>query len=233
MPENPYTPPTADVVPPDAPQSHGWKLDGKHLFISIGATLPMIDPYNGESEDRMPLHPLRIKKSPLWILYLLIGAPVMFLLLAFLGKTQSTTIPVMMAACGIAMFAGIIIGLFQPTTTLHVFLSSTTVRRMKLKRILGFVAFACYLGSTISRPLFSQYPLLPTILFWGFAGTLIARILISLVGKQPICRRRIGLLFEIRGLHPDALTYLREEEELRQSNSSQSAAPSHIGEIRS
>jgi hypothetical protein len=232
MPENPYSPPAAESGVLDAPQSHGWKTEGNRVHISFGATLPMIDPYNGKSEDQMALHPLRIKRSPLWIFLPLIGAPVIFLLLALLGKTQNPAIPVMMAACGIAIFATVIIGLFQPSTTLHVFLSSTTVRRMKLTRTLGWATFACYLGSTISRSFVPQYPLLTTFLFWCFATGLVIRILISLAAKQPACRRRIGLLFEIRGLHPDALAYLREEE-FRQSNSSRSAGPSHTGETRS
>jgi hypothetical protein len=210
MSENPYSPPAAESDLPEAPPTHGWTIHGSYLLVSNGALLPMIDLYNGESQKRMTLHPLRIKKSPFWISGSIIACVVVFLVVSFSGETQSPLIHFILWTCVLGVLTAPVAKWLQPDVALSIFLSSGTVRRFKLTRVATLLLCGAFLSMYVSWALTSQSSWISQCLSWIFGSTVVARILLSAGIRHPCFRRKIGPLFEIRGLHPDALTYLRE-----------------------
>jgi hypothetical protein len=223
MPENPYSPPASEYEIPDAPRSHGWKVEENQLWIAVGAQLPMIDPHNGLSDDTMTLCPLKIKSTLRWIPAALAGC----LIILLIGLAQDGGYP--LAIIALVGAVGLVIKAYrQRTAIFYVFLSAITIRRARITRMVDgaipvvFVGFIPLIQSPVG------HKTLLVILFCTIVILGIARAFFSFGIKQLRSRRQNGVLFEIRGLHPKALEYLKQVQ-LKRSNSAQSAAPSHSG----
>lgn len=63
--ENPYAPPTVDQARV-APASRGWRIEEGRLLVEPEAILPMVDPYTGETSERMTALRLGLQRRVLW-----------------------------------------------------------------------------------------------------------------------------------------------------------------------
>ncbi len=209
--ENPYAPPeTTSAGLPDAPESFGWELDGKRLWVESFAQFPMIDPYSGASEEVMTLNRLSVRVRPLWMTPLKWA----FIALVLLGLSPLLH--------GVATFIGVvglivltIVSAWYPLTGLKVFFSSKTLRN---RAIQYWVFKGSLMLAILSGLPFGRRSLLPAWLSPGWIFTITLGIwLLGVIWQQIFerrltCRRQMDGRFEIRGFHPKALERLAQEQ---------------------
>lgn len=214
--ENPYAPPeTTSVGLPDAPESFGWELVGKAVWVEKFAQFPMVDPYTGQSDDVMTMNRLTVRVRPLWM---------SLLQWAFIGILLLGISPL---AGGIATLVGLlglivlaIVSALYPLTGLKVFFVARTLRNRAIQYWIfkGCLMLAILSGLTLGiQRLFPKW-LSPEWIFMIALGIwLIGLIWQHTIERRLTCRRHKDGRFEIRGFHPKALEFLAQEKQTRAS----------------
>jgi hypothetical protein len=212
--ENPYAPPaTTSAGMPDAPESFGWELEGKRVWVEKFAQFPRIDPYSGATEEEMTMNRLSVRVRPIWV------SPLKWVLFALVLLGLSPLLH------GVATFIGVvglivltIVSARYPLTGLKVFFSGRTLRNRAIRFwvVKGSLMLAFLSGLPVGRG--SVFPawLYPD---WIFTITL-GIWLLGVIWQQAFenrltCRRRKDGRFEIRGFHPKALERLAQEQPLK------------------
>ena len=210
--ENPYAPPeTTSTGLPDAPESFGWEMDGKRVWVEKFAQFPMIDPYSGASEEVMTMNRLSVRFRPLWMSAL----KWVFIALLFLGLSPLLN--------GVATFIGVVglIGvaivsaLFHRLTGLKVFFSAKTLRNRAIQYWVfkGSLMLAILSGLTLGRRRLFPVWLSPDWIFTITLGIwLLGMIWQQIFERRLTCRHQKDGRFEIRGFHPKALERLAQEQ---------------------
>lgn len=211
--ENPYAAPAvADVSGiPDAPPSHGWWIEGDRLLVAEGAQLPMVDPFNGRSPERMTMREFRIDYRPAWTRFLLGGAfsAIVIGVALSMSDTLQLLAEVLWIAGPLLLAVLFFVGLRQGSVRLRAFCSDRTDGLIMISRGLGGVVAIGFVGMFFPAPLVQKSAWIPSVAAVLFLVALAARLLIRFSQRRLICRVRQEERFEIRGLHPDALEYLK------------------------
>ena len=206
MSENPYAPSLVDPVG-EAPRSRGWAMvDGK-LLVEPDAVLPMIDPYSGETADRMTLMRTVLRPRVLWPRYLFLGSLGFMVLFGYLG------FPAVSSYFSISILVAIIgaIGtsLIGRSLMVHVFLTRQTRRRQALSYwlLLGTVVLLLslmFLAANFSGA--GDWML--NIISAASLVAIFAAIVIRWRQRRLHWRKGPDHRKEMRGLHPRAIELL-------------------------
>ncbi|MBK1882873.1 hypothetical protein JIN85_10630 [Luteolibacter pohnpeiensis] len=207
MTEDPYAvaPSILESEPETAPQSRGWTVHGKRLLVSAGAVLPMVDPFSGETPERMTLFLLRVQKRPRGLRHLLI-AGLVALVVALLELLPEDYNRMVWLFGVLSIVAQIIIGSFYKSIMMRVFVSESTLIRMRVARILNLtfvLALIALMGTNASGklrllPVDYQHWLLPLVFMIRLVAVLLMREIL-------FAGRTAGGLMRITGVHPKAL----------------------------
>ncbi|MGC4012950.1 MAG: hypothetical protein QM755_00310 [Luteolibacter sp.] len=196
-PDNPYATP-ASATPaelPDAPSSKGWQIRNGKLWVTETATLPMVDPYSGESPETMEMNRISIRYRPVWMWIFPVAGGV----IAWIASRGSAT------------FAGVVIGLLlrglvslmMPPVCCQVFFTARTLRS---RRLVYWLTIGLFLFNLIGGFFFGMADIVTPLVFafsgWALLGILMWSLLIR---RRMKCRRMKDGWFEIRGVNPLAL----------------------------
>jgi hypothetical protein len=204
--ENPYALQAASGTPelPEAPPSEGWALEGNRLIVSRDALLPMVDPYDGTSQETMRMRPVRIPLRPFWHLWFLVGG--------FGGILLGNIVPMggLIAKLGaIACILYGIIGLSLGSARFHIFCSARSERQTRVAGFIHLIFLLSVVGMFAALVYESRFPTLSSVLGILFIVSTVVMGVSRYLTKRLTCRDMVGGKYEIRGLHPDALEYLR------------------------
>jgi hypothetical protein len=206
--DNPYAPSLVDPVG-DAPPSRGWELvDGK-LLVEAGAVLPMIDPYSGDTADRMTLMRPVLRPRVLWPRYLFLGSLGFVFLFGYLGfpaVASYFSIPILVAIIG-----AIGTSLIGSSVMVHVFLTRQTRRRQALTYWLLLGTVVLMLSLMFLAPDFSgEGDWILNVIAAASLVALFAAIMIRWRQRRLYWRKGPDHRKEMKGLHPRALELLAE-----------------------
>jgi hypothetical protein len=194
--ENPYAPPeTMSSGVPDAPESFGWELVGKKVWVEKSSQLPMVDPLSGTTNEVMTMTHLVVRQRPSWILAItwIVWA---FLLVTMLGDLNRNLKSNFVAVGSVVCLVSLLIGLFFPTCSLYVFVDQ---KKARARKSIGFL-IALWIGMTGLKP-FKIH------LIWGLIWA-VGLVALQFINPRLTCRRHKDGRFEIRGFHPRALELL-------------------------
>lgn len=206
--ENPYAPSLVDPVG-EAPPSRGWELvDGK-LLVEPDAVLPMIDPYSGETADRMTLMRTVLRPRVLWPRYLFLGSLGFMVLFGYLGFPAASSY--FSISILVAIIGAIATSLIGSSLMVYVFLTRQTRRRQALSYwlLLGTVVLLLSLMFLASSFSGAGDWILNVIAAISLV-TLFAAIMIRWRQCRLYWRKGPDHRREMRGLHPRALELLAE-----------------------
>ncbi|BCU76686.1 hypothetical protein [Luteolibacter sp. LG18] len=208
---NPYAAPAAADPGgvPDGPRSHGWYAKDGRLWVEAVATLPMIDPYSGESPERMRMNLVVVRYRPPWLWILPLG-------LAIAGAwagAPSDRIGNSIAGCLIGLALRMLVGMVFPRARAQVFFSLPTHR---WRRQLGAATTLLFLLNLLVGPAIEIARMngmqfvgwVVPFLGWAWLSLLAYMFLIQ---RRMTCRRMRDGLFEIRRVHPRILEALAPE----------------------
>jgi hypothetical protein len=170
------------------------------------AILPMIDPYTGETAERMTLMRIVLRPRELWPRFLFMGGLSLMILFGFLGFAEISAWMYLPLIIG---FVGGVWASFSGSMVVHVFLTQKTRRERRLVYRLLFtsvlLAFVLLFVVPNVPHLANQFGGVITLVW--FAVVLVA-ILTRWLRRRLHCRKLPGLRFEMRGLHPRAMKLL-------------------------
>lgn len=211
---NPYQPPGSTNIVPDAPPDHGWSVNDGRLLVKDGGRLPMIDPFDGRTDDRMTLHPIKLKLTPLWR-YAAGIAAIITLGSSYLPDEYT----------GYFIFPIIALGLFillavnsirSPRIRFEIFLGDITCRRMRRTKWSGTIIGLLMILTIVLPTITGQPSLLGNAPFPVLLVLLLIHVLISRPIGNFICRRKTADgFFEIKGVKRRPLEELRKFQESR------------------
>jgi MFS family permease len=204
--DNPYAPSLVDPIG-DAPPSRGWDLVNGRLLVEPDAVLPMIDPYSGETADRMTLMRTVLRPRVLWPRYLFVGSLSLSILFAFSGFPKVSQF--FSVAILVALFGGSWTSIVGRSVMIHVFLTRRTRRRQALTYwwLLGTVLLLLlitFFGPSIGGDGDWIYDAVGVLAFVGLVTASAIRWLQRRLywSTGPDHRK------ELRGLHPRAIELL-------------------------
>ena len=206
--EDPYaSPQSISAGAPDAPESFGWELVGNRVWVEKFAQFPMVDPYSGGSDEVMTMNRLTVGLRPMWQLIAFIILFCTFIATLLLPIDQRLKAPIAVGTL-LILWVGVLVGMFNPSSTLNVFYGKRTVRIQTAQNlilrslfILGNL-FSWSFGNARSLSAYLEVSWLPgTLLILWISGL----IWINLIQRRLTCRRHMDGRFEIRGFHSKAL----------------------------
>lgn len=203
---NPYAASSVNDVP-EAPASHGWEIRDGVLFAEKNATLPMVDPYSGELEERMTLLQLDVRGRTRWPRLLFLGG-----LLGAIVASFGPEFGMLADGALVVAFVGLIASLVMPLVTgrswLQVFVTAATFKRNRLFRWIGRIGVAALLLFFLVAgfPLGGSYAAAILVGLLGFI--IILSLLIPMFQRRIYHKGRSGGLFKIGGVHPRAMEAL-------------------------
>lgn len=210
---NPYSPPalpeSSEV--PDAPPPHGWWIDGDRLLVMQGAQLPMVDPFNGCSPERMTLREFRIKHRPGWHRLTLLAT--ISAIVTGVALAMTDTLPLVGQLLWVATPISLIFLFFAgwrlDSVRIRAFCSDRTDGLIMISKGLSGVTTIGFVAVLFSGGLKQIASWLPYVALAVFGLSLAAQLVIWFSHRKLTCRSKREGRFEIRGLHPDALEYLK------------------------
>lgn len=211
---NPYQSPESTNLIPDAPPDHGWSVESGRLLIKDGGRLPMIDPFDGRSDDRMTLHPISLKLVPNWRYPVGIAA---ILALASSYFPNEYTDYIIFPVIALGLFIVLAVNSFRsPRIRFEIFLGEITCKRMRRTKWSGTI-IGILVVPTILLPSFVGNPsLFGNVLYPVILVLLLIHALISRTLGNFTCRRKTADgFFEIKGVKGRALDELRKLQESR------------------
>ena len=125
---NPYAPSRVDDVA-EAPRPHGWELADGLLLAEDGAVFPMIDPYTGESDERMTMLRLAVPRRVLWPRWCFGGGLALAIMAGQSAVGDYMVIGWLLAFIG--FIAGCAVPLFNRRLGLDVFVTRRTLARQR------------------------------------------------------------------------------------------------------
>ena len=203
MSENPYAPSQVDDVA-EAPRPHGWELAEGVLLAEEGAVFPMVDPYTGESEERMTMMRLAVYRRVLWPRWLFAGGLALTIMAAYSGVPDYGAIGLLAALVG--FIAGIAVPIFNRRLWLTMFVTRRTLSRQRtvdwMIRGMVMLLLIFFFAPAVFR--FAGDWIVVAVAFLILAILIAARW-----GRRRIYHRgRRGERFAIGGLHPRAMEAL-------------------------
>jgi hypothetical protein len=210
---NPYSPPSLPESSeiPDAPPPHGWWIDGDRLLVMQGAQLPMVDPFNGRSLERMTLREFRIKHRPGWHRLTLLATIAAIVIGVALAMTD--TLPLVAQLLWVVAPISLIFLLFASwrldSVRIRAFCSDRTDGMIMISKGLSGVIVIGFVAALFSLALVRIALWIPYVAWAVFGLSFSAQLVIWFSHRKLICRLKRERRFEIRGLHPDAIEYLR------------------------
>lgn len=213
---NPYAPSAINDVP-EAPASHGWEVRDGMLLVEKDATLPMVDPYSGESEERMTLIKLDVRGRTLWPRLLFLGG-----LLGAITGSFSPRGGVLADGGVLLAFVGLVASLLMPLLTgralLQVFVTAATLKRNRVFRAIGRSGVAA-LALFFLVAGFEGGGVAAAAILIGLLGLVLTLSLLLPMFQRRICHKgKSGSFFKIGGVHPralEALLVLQDREDSR------------------
>jgi hypothetical protein len=166
----------------------------------------MIDPYTGETAERMTLMRIALRPRVLWPRFVFMGGFAFMILFGYLGLPG---ISAFMCLPWIIGFIGGAWASFSGSIVVHVFLTERTRRK---QRSVYWILFASVLLAFVLLLVVPNLPQVPdqlgdvTAAVW-FTTVLVA-ILTRWLRRRLYCRKRPDRRFEMRGLHPRAMELL-------------------------
>lgn len=228
MQENPYQPPAAveqDI--PDAPASQGWMVDGNQLLVLPSAQLPMVDPYNGKTEERMQLFPVNLTRCPAWIPW---TTAISFGLVAVSQVLEALDHNPWLAIPG---FLGLVItgiaSRFNSSITIQIFCTRWSANRLNVTRWNAWITTILLLLLLLPFPYKQSYPQITWAIGILFLISCLIQVIFLLTLRKLICRHQKPPYFCVRGFHPDALKELTRLGSLKGMSGSPGAPPSSAG----
>jgi len=204
MSDNPYAPSAVDDVA-EAPASHGWEMVEGRLIVEKEATLPMIDPFTGASEDRMVLFRLAVRRRYLWPRHLFLGGLCLSLASAWMAVGEAIA-PLFEAMMAVGLLASVLIPVLSRPAWILVFMTRRTVRREELLKWGALVGIVLVLGLVVVVPNIPGISVgVVNALTVLFVVILVVAVGSRWLQRRLVYRRYVGERFEIRGLHPKAL----------------------------
>jgi hypothetical protein len=204
--DNPYAPSSVADAAMEAPRSRGWELVEGKLLVEPEAVLPMIDPYTGETADRMTLMRIALRPRALWPRFLFMGG---FSLMIFFGLLGFPGISAFMYLPWVIGFIGGVWTSLSGSIVVHVFLTERTHRKRRLVHWLlfasGLLAFVLLLVVPNVPQVADQLGDVVAALWFT---TVLVAILVRWLRRRLYCRRSPDRRFEMRGLHPRAMELL-------------------------
>lgn len=214
--ESPYAPPeTISAGIPDAPESYGWRLEGKRVWVEGLAQFPMIDPYSGAAEEVMTMNRLTLRYLPYWMTAVR-WAFICTLLLPLSDAFERDVMSSFVFVGFLGLVASLIRSSFLPLTGIKVFF---TARTLRIRSIQQWIVNGCFLIAFVSgwklRPLeqIIDRHHLDLVSSVALGLWILGLIWMYLFRRKLTCRRHENGRFEIRGFHPKALELLAREQQ--------------------
>ena len=203
---NPYAASAVNDVP-EAPVSRGWEIRDGMLLVEKDATLPMVDPYSGESEERMTLVQLDVRGRTWWPRILFLGGLLGAIVASFSPQGR------MLADGGLVIaFLGLIASLLMPLMTgrswLQVFVTTATFKRNRVFRAIGRIGVVALVLLFLMGSLPMGGVQAAAIVMSLFGLVLIFSLLVPMLQRRIYHKGRSGDRFKIGGVHPRALEAL-------------------------
>lgn len=212
--ENPYAPPeTTSTGVPDAPESFGWEMVGKRVWVEKFAQFPMVDPYSGKTDDVMTMNRITLRYWPAWMTVLR-WISLGIILLPLSGAIEPDLKMAIALAGVLALIVTMIASTFFPITGLKVFFTTKTLRWRVIQH---WLVSACFVVGILSGMRVERTGLpsgdgqVNVVSSAGFCLWILGLIWIYVLRRRLKCRRHKDGRFEIRGIHPKALALLARE----------------------
>ncbi len=178
----------------------GWKLAGGKLLVQKEARLPMVDPYSGETAERMWMVKVKVRRRILWqgILALAGGAlivwsnPAIGVLLLIVALA---------AAVGASKYGGV--------ASVELFVTQGTMKQARRDSLLLVAAGLLMVGAKGLPGIWEgpDLPLVPALIYPGVFLMLVWAVRNWRRSKLCFVRRKDGW-YELGGLHPRILPTL-------------------------
>lgn len=205
--ENPYAPPGINDPIRDAPRSRGWELLEGKLLVQPDAVLPMVDPFSGETAERMTMIRISLRPRVLWPRFLFFGSVGLMILAGWTGFTELT--PVLNVSVIVGLLAILWFAFSGGTVLIYVFLTAKTRTRRRLYYWIPLGTIVISYATMALVPRVSEIP--PEVgitLVWVLLAALGAFMLARVFSRRIYFRKAAPARFEIRGLHRRAMTEL-------------------------
>ena len=167
--------------------------------------LPMVDPFDGGSDETMMLRQIQVRHRPRWLWLLPLGGAAAFPLFSGGGDWLDRAllaIPGLLLGHIAALFAGS----FHPSCSIRLFIRKRTLKSRQLHDRVSLALFLMILPGALLFQLGPEWMhALPMV---ALPCWLISVLSATIRHRRLKCRIREGGFFEISGIHPAAIRQL-------------------------